>query len=186
MKIAYARVSTEDQNLDRQTDKLKEHGYDKLITEKCTGTSKDREGLQKLLEVVREHDTVIVESINRLGRKTLDILSIIQQFEDMNVTFVSLKENMDTQTATGKAMFQMLCVIGELERNLIAERIKEGQQASRKRGKHIGRPKVSTEKIRQALTLYDSGEWSIREIVQEVGISQGKLYKEINKRKHTE
>jgi DNA invertase Pin-like site-specific DNA recombinase len=118
MIIGYARVSTVDQNLDRQISMLSEYGCEKIVKEKFTGTIKDRSGLNQLFEVIRKGDTVVVESISRLGRKTLDILTIIQQFEEMGVQFVSLKENMDTRTSTGKAMFQMMCVIAELEREL--------------------------------------------------------------------
>ncbi|WP_371019050.1 recombinase family protein [Pseudalkalibacillus sp. JSM 102089] len=184
MKIAYARVSTEEQNLDRQLKVLDEFGYDKLITEKFTGTKGDREGIIRLKDMAREDDIIIVESISRLGRRTTDILNLMEYFKLNGIKFISLKEKLDTTSAAGTAMMQIFCVMAELERNLIAERIKEGQAASKKRGKHIGRPKVSPEKVRQALTLYDSGEWSIKEITEEVGISQGKLYKEINKRKY--
>jgi len=99
------------------------------------------------------------------------------------VHFISLKENMDTKTSTGKAMFQMMCVIAELERNLIAERVKEGLEASKKRGKTLGRPKLNKEKLTVALRMYDSNEYSIKEIVSSTGISQGSLYRAINKRK---
>lgn len=183
MKIAYARVSTQVQHLDRQLEDLNKYGYDKLITEKMTGTKKDRQGLNSLLDVVRQGDTVIVESISRLGRKTLDILNIVEELGNMGVTFVSLKEKMDTSTPTGKAMFQMMCVIAELERNMIAERVKEGLVSAKKRGKKLGRPKLDTDKVSVALRMYDSGDYSIKEIIEQVGISQGKLYKEINKRK---
>ncbi|AHD04404.1 resolvase [Paenibacillus larvae subsp. larvae] len=118
-----------------------------------------------------------MESISRLGRKTLDILNIIQQLEEMGVQFISLKENMDTRTSTGKAMFQMMCVIAELERNLIAERVKEGLEASKRRGKTLGRPKLDKEKFAVALRMYDSKEYSIKEIVSTTGISQGSLYR---------
>lgn len=105
MIIGYARVSTTDQNLDRQISMLKENGFEKIIEEKFTGTLKDRQGLQTLMNVIRTNDIVVVESISRLGRKTIDILTIIQEIEDIGVQFVSLKENMDTRTSTGKAMF---------------------------------------------------------------------------------
>lgn len=183
MRIAYARVSTQDQHLDRQLEALEKYGYDKLITEKITGIKKDRQGLNSLLDVVREGDTVIVESISRLGRKTLDILNIVEELGNMGITFVSLKENMDTSTPTGKAMFQMMCVIAELERNMIAERVKEGLQSAKNRGKKLGRPKMDNDKVSVAMRMYDSGDYSIKEIIEQVGISQGKLYKEINKRK---
>ncbi len=90
---------------------------------------------------------------------------------------------MDTRTSTGKAMFQMMCVIAELERNLIAERVKEGLEASKKRGKPLGRPKLEKDKLDIALRMYDSNEYSIKEIVEGTGISQGSLYRAINKRK---
>ncbi|MGD6896100.1 recombinase family protein [Bacillus infantis] len=181
--IAYARVSTDQQLLDRQLEALDKYGYDALIKEKFTGTKRDREGLNDLMDRVQNGDTVVVESISRLGRKTLDILSIVEELDNRGVTFVSLKENMDTSTSTGKAMFQMMCVIAELERNMIAERVKEGLQSAKNRGKKLGRPKMDTDKVSVALRMYDSGEYTVKEIVKQVGISQGKLYKEINKRK---
>lgn len=183
MIIAYARVSTLDQHLERQMDALEKHGYDKLITEKYTGTKKDRDGIKQLLDIVREGDTVVVESISRLGRKTIDVLSLIEKFQEMGVKFVSLKENFDTSTPTGKAMLQMMAVCAELERNLIAERVKEGLEACKKRGKKLGRPKVDQEQLEIALRMYDSKEYSIKEIVKATGISQGTLYNAINKRK---
>ncbi|MBU4642980.1 recombinase family protein [Bacillus toyonensis] len=183
MIIGYARVSTFDQNLDRQIHSLTEYGCEKIIQEKFTGTIRERQGLIKLFDVIRKGDIVVVESISRLGRKTLDILSIIQQFEEIGIQFVSLKENMDTRTPTGKATLQMMCVIAELERNLIAERVKEGLEASKKRGKKLGRPKLEKEKLSMALRMYDSNEYSIKEIIEGTGISQGSLYRAINKRK---
>ncbi len=182
MIIGYARVSTADQNLDRQIDLLREHGCEDIIKEKFTGMVKDREGIKQLFRTVRENDVVKVESISRIGRRTIDILSIIEQLEGKRVKFVSIKENMDTGTPTGKAMFQMMSVIAELERNLIAERVREGIEASKRRGKHIGRPKIDKEKVAIALRMYDSGEYSVKEVCQSAGISQGTLYREIDKR----
>lgn len=181
--IAYARVSTEQQELTRQLDALDEHGYDKLIQEKYTGTKKDREGLNKLLDVVRKGDTVVVESISRLGRNTIDILTIIESLDKQGINFVSLKEKIDSNTPTGKAMLGMIAVISQLERDLIVQRTKEGLQAVKARGVKLGRPSVDSDKIKTALKMYDSGEYSVKEIIATVGISQGKLYKEINKRK---
>ena len=182
MIIGYARVSTAEQNLDRQLDLLKEHGCEDIIQEKFTGTVKDREGIKQLFRTVRENDIVKVESISRIGRRTIDILSIIEQLEGKGVKFVSIKENMDTGTPTGKAMFQMMSVIAELERNLIAERVKEGIEASKRRGKHIGRPKIDKETVALALRMYDSGEYTVKEVCESADISQGSLYREINKR----
>lgn len=183
MRIAYARVSTLKQELDRQLDALQAVGYDKLIEEKYTGKTKDREGYRQLMDAVREGDTVIVESISRLGRKTLDILSTVEELDNMGVTFISLKENMDTSTPTGKAMFQMMAVIAELERSLTIQRVKEGLQATKARGTKLGRPKMDDDKIKVALRMYDSGDYSVKEIINTTGVSQGSLYRAINKRK---
>ncbi|MGF9815539.1 recombinase family protein [Bacillus toyonensis] len=146
MIIGYARVSTFDQNLDRQIHSLTQYGCEKIIKEKCTGIIRDRQGLETLFDVIRKGDTVVVKSISRLGRKTLDILHMIQQFE-------------------------------------IAERVKEGLEASKKRGKKLGRPKLEKDKLSIALRMYDSKEYSIKEIVEATGISQGSLYRAINQRK---
>lgn len=181
--IAYARVSTEQQELARQLDALEKYGYDKLIQEKYSGTKKEREGLNKLLDTVRTGDTVVVESISRLGRNTIDILTIIEGLDKKEINFVSLKENIDSNTPTGKAMLGMIAVISQLERDLIAQRTKEGLQVVKARGVKLGRPIVDSDKVKTALKMYDSGEYSVKEIITTVGISQGKLYKEINKRK---
>ena len=181
MIIGYARVSKDNQHLDRQIDMLKEYGADKIIQEKYTGTKKNRPGMEQLLQMIRTNDIVVVESISRLGRNTLDILNLIQRLEIEKVEFISLKENMDTTTPTGKAMLQMMSVIAELERNLLAERVKEGIIASRSRGTAVGRPKLPQEKVNVAMRMYNSGEYSIKEIVANAGISQGTLYREINK-----
>ena len=90
---------------------------------------------------------------------------------------------MDTSTPTGKAMLQMMSVIAELERNLLAERVKEGITASRRRGVNIGRPKIPQEKLNLAMRMYDSRDYSIKEILESTTISQGTLYREINKMK---
>lgn len=183
LKVAYARVSTEQQELARQLDALDKYGYDKIITEKYTGTKKDRQGLNQLLDTVRKGDTVIVESISRLGRNTIDILTIIDDLDKRGIHFVSLKENIDSTTPTGKAMLGMIAVISQLERDLIAQRTKEGMASAKARGKKLGRPSLDDDKINTALKMYDSGDYSVKEIISTVGISQGKLYKEINKRK---
>lgn len=182
MRIAYARVSTDAQELYRQLDALEKVGYDKLIQEKYTGTKNDRAGLHQLLDIVREGDTVIVESISRLGRKTLDILSTIEELTNRGIVFISLKESMDTTTPTGKAMLGMMAVIAQLERDLIVQRTKEGLDSAKLRGVKLGRPAMDEQKVQDALKLYDEGNHSIKEIIRITGISQGKLYKEINKR----
>lgn len=175
MRIAYARVSTDKQELHRQLDALEKVGYDKLIQEKFTG-------LDSLFNSVRTGDTVIIESISRLGRKTLDILSTVEELKEEGVEVISLKENLDTSTPTGQAMFQMMAVIAQLERDLTVQRVNEGLASAKARGVKLGRPIMDKQKVKDALNLYDSGNYSVKDIIRITGISQGSLYRKIKER----
>ena len=183
MMIGYARVSKEEQNLNRHIDQLTAYGAEKIIQEKYTGTRRDRPGIDTLFNILRPGDSLVVESISRLGRNTLDILLLIQELTMKEVQFISLKENMNTATPTGKAMLQMMSVISELERNLLADRVREGIAASQKRGVRMGRPKVPQEKLDVAVRMYQSGDYSVKEIAETNHLSLGTLYKELNRRK---
>ena len=182
MRIAYARVSTDKQELYRQLDALERVGYDKLIQEKFTGTQKKRAGLNNLFNTVRSGDIVIIESISSLGRKTLDILSTVEELKEQGVEVISLKENLDTSTPTGQAMFQMMAVIAQLERDLTVQRVNEGLASAKARGVKLGRPIMDTQKVTDALRLYDSGNYSVKDIIRITGISQGSLYRKIKER----
>ncbi|MCC6102191.1 recombinase family protein [Lentilactobacillus buchneri] len=183
MIIGYARVSKDDQNLNRQIDQLMAYGAEKIIQEKFTGTRQRRPGITQLLQTIRTHDVVVVESISRLGRNTLDILNLIQLLHQKQIKFVSLKEQMDTETPTGRAMLQMMSVIAELERNLLADRVKEGIAASRRRGVTVGRPRIAQEKLDIAIRMYQSGDYSVKEILATNQISSGTFYREVNRLK---
>lgn len=183
MIIGYARVSKDDQNLNRQIDQLMAYGAEKIIQEKFTGTRQRRPGITQLLQTIRAHDVVVVESISRLGRNTLDILNLIQLLHQKQIKFVSLKEQMDTETPTGRAMLQMMSVITELERNLLADRVKEGIVASRRRGVTVGRPRIAQEKLDIAIRMYQSGDYSVKEILATNQISSGTFYREVNRLK---
>ncbi|HBI2046976.1 TPA: recombinase family protein [Enterococcus faecalis] len=183
MIIGYARVSKEEQNLNRQIDQLIDYGAEKIIHEKITGTKKNRQGIDQLKQTLRSGDILVVESISRLGRNTLDILLLIQEFANNKIQVVSLKENMDTSTPTGKAMLQMMSVIAELERNLLADRVREGIAASKRRGKNMGRPRIPQEKLDLAIRMYKTNDYSVREITNASQISLGTFYQEVNRLK---
>lgn len=104
MRFGYARVSTKDQNLDRQIDLLQQYECDEIIYEKITGTRKSRPQLDRLRDKLREGDTVIVESFSRLGRSTRDLIELVEEFEQKGVKIISIKENFDTTTPQGKLM----------------------------------------------------------------------------------
>lgn len=183
MKYGYARVSTEDQNLDRQIDKLNESKVDKIFNEKITGTKKDRPELNKMLLELREGDVVVVESLSRLGRSTKNLIELVEIINSMGVNLVSLKENIDTTTATGKLMFTMISAFAQFERDIIAERTQEGLKAARARGRLGGRPAKNKKDIDRAIKLYDSKSYSIGEIEEMTGVSKATLYRYLKEKK---
>jgi len=176
-KIAYARVSTEQQSLNRQLDALQAYGYDEIFTEKMTGTKADRPELDKVKLVARAGDVVVVESLSRLGRSSKDLLNLLDEFERKGVQVVSLKENIDTSTPTGKLITTVLSAISQFERDLIVQRTQEGMAAAKARGKTGGRPPVDKKAIDRAVKLYNSKMYSVKEIVALCGVSQASLYR---------
>lgn len=176
----YARVSTAEQILDRQLDMLSKYGVDRIYSEKMTGTRRDRPELQRMLTDLDKGDTVVVESLSRLGRSTKNLIELMELFNDKGVNLVSLKENIDTTTPTGKLLFTLISAISQFERDCLAERTKEGLAAARARGRKGGRPKKSSSIIEKAIKLYNSKEYSIAEIKELTGVSRSTLYRYIN------
>lgn len=177
--LGYARVSTEAQNLDRQLDALKEYGADIIYNEKMTGTRKDCPELAKLIDRMTEGDTVVIESLSRLGRSTKDLIELTELFQKKGVHLVSLKENIDTGTPAGKLLFTLMSAIAQFERDTIADRTREGLRAARARGRMGGRPKTDTDIIKKAVKLYRTGQYSIKEIEELTGIRKSTLYRNL-------
>lgn len=175
--FGYARVSTEQQNLDRQLDMLNRYGVDYIFNEKMTGTKRDRPELNKLLDRLMAGDTVVVESLSRLGRSTKDLIELVELFEKKQVHLVSLKEQIDTSTPAGKLLFTLMSAIAQFERDVIAERTREGLNAARARGRVGGRPRTNQQKVRQAVKLYQTGQYSVREIEELTGVKKSTLYR---------
>lgn len=177
--FGYARVSTEQQNLDRQLDMLTQYGVDYIFNEKMTGTKRDRPELNKLLDRLMAGDTVVVESLSRLGRSTKDLIELVELFEKKQVPLVSLKEQIDTSTPAGKLLFTLMSAIAQFERDVIAERTREGLNAARARGRVGGRPRTNEQKVRQAVKLYQTGQYSVREIEELTGVKKSTLYRRL-------
>ena len=177
--FGYARVSTENQNLDRQIDALQKYGVDYIYNEKMTGTKKDRPELSKMLDRMTEGDTVVIESLSRLGRSTKDLIELTELFHAKGVNLISLKEAIDTNTSTGKLLFTLMSAIAQFERDVIADRTKEGLRSARARGRTGGRPKVNSEAIKKAVKLYNTGQYSIREIEEMTGVKKSTLYRSL-------
>lgn len=177
--FGYARVSTEQQNLDRQLDMLQKYGVDFIYNEKMTGTKRNRPELEKLLERLTDGDTVVVESLSRLGRSTKDLIWLMETFNSKGVNLVSLKESIDTTTSTGKLLFTLMSAIAQFERDVIADRTREGLNSARARGRKGGRPRTDSEKLRKAIKLYNTQQYSLAEIEDMTGVKRSTLYRGI-------
>ncbi len=177
--FGYARVSTEAQNLDRQLDALENYGVDMIYNEKMSGTKKNRPELTKLLDRITEGDTVVVESLSRLGRSTKDLIELTETFQSKGVNLVSLKESIDTNSPTGKLLFTLMSAIAQFERDVIADRTREGLKAARARGRMGGRPRADPEQVKKAVKLYKTEQYSIKEIEELTGIKKSTLYRNL-------
>jgi DNA invertase Pin-like site-specific DNA recombinase len=141
-KLIYIRVSSLDQNPNRQIDVANALGIpsERIFLDKLSGKDTKRPELQRLMTTAQSGDTVIVESISRFARNTKDLLDLVEQLTEKGVEFVSQKENIDTSTPTGKFMLTIFGAVSELERGYILQRQAEGIEAAKRRGKHLGRP----------------------------------------------
>ncbi len=178
MKIGYIRVSTDEQNIDRQLEALKDI-TEKQYIEKLSGATADRPQLKEMLEFVREGDTVIVTEISRLARSAKDLLDIVNKLKENKIQFVSLKENIDTDTDTGKFLLTIFGAIAELERDTLKARQKEGIEIAKQKGIYTGRKTKVIDPVKLADTL---NEWSMGIIGVEVGrkrlgVSRALFYK---------
>ncbi len=181
MIFGYARVSTIEQNLDRQLDSLKQAGAEEIIHEKITGTKADRPELNRLLDKLRKDDVVLVLDLTRLSRSTKDLFTLVELIEKKGANIKSLKESwLDTTTPTGKLMFTMMAGISQFERDLISQRTKEGLEAARSRGKVGGRkPKLDYNKKKAIYELYQQKKNTVKDICGMFGITKPTLYKVI-------
>ncbi|MFJ7954195.1 recombinase family protein [Lysinibacillus sp. NPDC096418] len=182
MNIGYARASTHDQTLNLQLDALTKADCIKIFEEYESGKNKKRPELLSMFDMLREGDTVIVWKLDRIGRNTKHLIEISEEFERLGVNFISLKENIDTSTATGKFFFRIMASLAEFERDVLVERTTAGLKAARARGRYGGRPPVNKNKIATALKMYDSKEYTILEICELCKISNATLYRYLKKR----
>lgn len=180
MRIAYVRVSSVDQNEARQIAALEKYNIEKWFTEKVSGKDMNRPELQNMLEFAREGDTVYVEDFSRLARSTKDLLELVEQFKAKKIELVSMKENLDTSTATGKLMLTMIAAINEFERANILERQREGIELAKQRGVYKGRKAIEVEDFGEYYEQYMRRIYTKKELAEELGISRPTLDRLIN------
>lgn len=176
--IGYARVSTKGQNLDRQIAALRDAGCQRTFSDKKSGKNAEREELQKALDYLRPGDTLIVPSLDRLGRSIQDLINIVGSLRKDGIGFRSLHESLDTTTPGGRLVFHVFAALAEFIRELIVQGTHEGLAAARARGERLGRPPAMTEEqIRHARAMLTDPEASISSIAKLLGVSRTTIYK---------
>ncbi len=185
-KIGYARVSTQDQNLDSQIDTLKSFGCSKIFKEKVSGLKYKRSELNKCLEYLREGDTLVVCKLDRLGRTTKQLIDLSQWLEKNNIELYSIDLNAKTNDAMGKVFFTMMSAFAELEATLLKERTKKGLEAARARGRIGGRKPLPDHKKRQIKFLYDERIMTGQQIADATGVSRMTVYRVVKELKNKE
>jgi len=180
MKIGYARVSTQDQDLSLQLDALHDAGCAEIYQEKITGAKRERPELQKMMDHLREGDVIVIWKLDRLARSLKDLVELVNQIQERGAALLSLNDQIDTTTPQGKFTFHVFAALAEFERDIIRERTRAGLAAARARGRKGGRPKGLTKKAEHtaiiAEKLYLDGGISIQEICEQLAISKGTLY----------
>jgi len=176
MLIGYARVSTNEQNLDLQRDALEKEGCEKIYVEEASGSKSSRPELERTIEMLREGDTLVVWRLDRLGRSLKHLIELVTELEGKGIGFKSITESMDTSTNNGKLIFHIFGALAEFERNLIRERTQAGLASARARGRMGGRPHALDDKEKAtAVNMYNSKKHSVVEICKLMGISRPTL-----------
>ncbi len=178
LKIGYARVSTNDQNLENQIALLTEAGCENIFEEKISGAKKSRPELENLLSRIREGDTLVVCKLDRLARSTHHLLEIVEILREKKAAFYSLGEPWaDTTTSAGKMIMTVFAGIAEFERDLIRERTSVGREAAMKKGIKFGRPRsLSPEQRELILKLREEGK-SVTELARTFNVDRSTIYR---------
>ncbi len=179
MLIGYARVSTKDQSLDLQLDALNAAGCEKIFSDHgVSGVKTKRPGLDQTLEHLRQGDKLIVTSLDRLGRSISHLITTVTEFKDQGIEISSLKESIDTSTATGKLIFHLFAMLAEFERDQFKERSQAGMAAARARGKVGGRKfKLNSSQTAQLLRMFADRDISLGEICRTFSIGKTTIYR---------
>ncbi len=173
MKIGYARVSRDDQNLTRQIEALEAEGCEVIYQEKIGGGTNSRPELDKMLKELKPGDCVTVQKLDRLGRGFLHLNGLMERFDKEGITFKSLSDNFDTSNSIGRALLRMMTVFAELEKDTIRERTKDSLASLKRNGRMLGPPKKD---YKEEIERFRACNGSREEVMKELGISQFKYY----------
>ena len=176
-KIGYARVSTSSQSLDIQLEKLELAGCEKFFTDKVSGKSTDRKGLQEMLSYCRELDEIYCTKLDRMGRNTRDMISIIEKLNDNNIHVSFIDDGISTKGTMGRMTITILSAVAQAERERILERTNEGREAAIKRGVKMGRkPQISETTKQEIVLMFREGGFTKADLARRWEISRTKLY----------
>jgi len=178
--LGYARVSTPDQDLSGQRDRLTQKGAVRVFEDVISGKTFDRPGLTALLDFARPGDTLAVIRLDRLGRSLTELLKTVDDLKAREINLISLEEQIDTTSAAGELVFHVFGAIAHFERRLISERTKDGLAAARKHGRNPGRPPLQPETISALQKLVKAGT-SVSQAAKHLGIGRSTAYKAIGK-----
>jgi DNA invertase Pin-like site-specific DNA recombinase len=183
--IGYARVSTRDQNPALQHDALTAAGCARVFTDIASGAKADRPQLAAIQDYLRPGDVLVVWQLDRLGRNMRHLIDTVNALHDRDVQFRSLRENIDTTTASGRLIFHVFAALAEFERDLLRERTTAGLEAfaaRRARGRQGGRPrKMTPEKIAVARQMYTSEKYTVDQIARTLGVTRGTVYAHLDR-----
>ncbi len=186
MLLGYARVSTNDQNLDLQLDALRSHGCERFFDDVVSGAKASRPGLDEMLKDARPNDVIVIWKLDRLGRSLKHLVELVAELNERKIGLKSLNDPIDTTTAQGRLVFNIFASLAEFEREIIRERTNAGLAAARARGRKGGRkPGLSEEaqrKARIAESYYKEGT-PVNQIAEDLNISKATLYKYLRYRK---
>lgn len=175
MRFGYARVSTEDQNLDLQLSALA--GCDRIFQDRMSGARADRPGLQEALSHLRNGDVLAVYKLDRLGRSVKDLVTLVNELEAKGIHFQSLTDQIDTSTPAGRFFFHVMASLAQMERELIVERTRAGLEAAKKQGRTGGRRRKMTDsKLESARKLLAAGT-PPKDVAANLGVSIPTLYR---------
>jgi DNA invertase Pin-like site-specific DNA recombinase len=178
MKIGYARVSTDDQNMNLQRDALKAAGCKKIVEDTASGGKVKRDGLERVREMLRKGDVLAVWRLDRLGRSLKHLIELMAELDGEGIGFQSTTEAIDTTTPGGRLVFHIFAALAEFERNLIRERTRAGLEAARARGRKGGRrPKHDAGKRALVVELYRGKRHTLKQIRETCDVSTPTIYK---------
>lgn len=182
MLIGYARVSTQEQNLELQLDALNRVGCKKIFTEKNSADMTTQIVLEEALNYLREGDTLVVWRLDRLGRNITHLIKLVETLKNRGIKFYSLQEEINTNTPSGSLIFHIFCCLAQFERDLIRQRTKAGLESARARGRFGGRPSKLSERQKVRLVqLFKKQEISITELCNMFNITKSTLYSYVKK-----